>query len=170
MINLGDAPVAEIGGSLEPINHKKMAKEITGYVKLQCKGGQANPAPPIGPALGSKGVNIMEFCKQFNARTQDKQGKVLPVLLTVYSDKSFDFIIKTPPAAVQLKDAAKIQSGSKEPNRNKVGKVTWDQVKAIAEDKMADLNAFTLDSAMSMVAGTARSMGLTVEGTAPWEK
>ncbi|GAB4092453.1 50S ribosomal protein L11 [Flaviaesturariibacter terrae] len=147
-----------------------MAKEITGYVKLQCKGGQANPAPPIGPALGSKGVNIMEFCKQFNARTQDKQGKVLPVLLTVYSDKSFDFIIKTPPAAVQLKDAAKIQSGSKEPNRQKVGKVTWDQVKAIAEDKMADLNAFTLDSAMSMVAGTARSMGLTVEGTAPWEK
>jgi large subunit ribosomal protein L11 len=147
-----------------------MAKEITGYVKLQCKGGQANPAPPIGPALGSKGVNIMEFCKQFNARTQDKQGKVLPVLLTVYSDKSFDFIIKTPPAAVQLKDAAKIASGSKEPNRNKVGKVTWDQVKAIAEDKMADLNAFTLDSAMSMVAGTARSMGLTVEGTAPWEK
>jgi large subunit ribosomal protein L11 len=147
-----------------------MAKEITGYVKLQCKGGQANPAPPIGPALGSKGVNIMEFCKQFNARTQDKQGKVLPVLLTVYSDKSFDFIIKTPPAAVQLKDAANIKSGSKEPNRNKVGKVTWDQVKAIAEDKMADLNAFTLDSAMSMVAGTARSMGLTVEGTAPWEK
>ncbi|TCJ17615.1 50S ribosomal protein L11 [Flaviaesturariibacter flavus] len=145
-----------------------MAKEITGYVKLQCKGGQANPAPPIGPALGSKGVNIMEFCKQFNARTQDKQGKVLPVLLTVYSDKSFDFVIKTPPAAVQLKDAAKIQSGSKEPNRNKVGKVTWDQVKAIAEDKMADLNAFTLDSAMSMVAGTARSMGLTVEGDAPW--
>ncbi|RYY87181.1 MAG: 50S ribosomal protein L11 [Chitinophagaceae bacterium] len=145
-----------------------MAKEITGYVKLQCKGGQANPAPPIGPALGSKGVNIMEFCKQFNARTQDKQGKVLPVLLTVYSDKSFDFIIKTPPAAVQLKDAAKIQSGSKEPNRQKVGKVTWDQVKAIAEDKMADLNAFTLDSAMSMVAGTARSMGLTVEGDAPW--
>jgi large subunit ribosomal protein L11 len=147
-----------------------MAKEITGYVKLQCKGGQANPAPPIGPALGSKGVNIMEFCKQFNARTQDKQGKVLPVLLTVYSDKSFDFIIKTPPAAVQLKDAAKIASGSKEPNRNKVGKVTWEQVQAIAEDKMADLNAFTLDSAMSMVAGTARSMGLTVEGTAPWEK
>jgi large subunit ribosomal protein L11 len=145
-----------------------MAKEITGYVKLQCKGGQANPAPPIGPALGSKGVNIMEFCKQFNARTQDKQGKVLPVLLTVYSDKSFDFVIKTPPAAVQLKDAAKIQSGSKEPNRQKVGKVTWDQVKAIAEDKMADLNAFTLDSAMSMVAGTARSMGLTVEGDAPW--
>ena len=147
-----------------------MAKEITGYAKLQCKGGQANPAPPIGPALGSKGVNIMEFCKQFNARTQDKQGKVLPVLLTVYSDKSFDFVIKTPPAAVQLKDAAKIQSGSKEPNRQKVGKVTWEQVQAIAEDKMSDLNAFTLHSAMSMVAGTARSMGLTVEGTAPWEK
>ena len=147
-----------------------MAKEITGYVKLQCKGGQANPAPPIGPALGSKGINIMEFCKQFNAGTQDKQGKVLPVLITVYGDKSFDFIIKTPPAAVQLKDAAKIQSGSKEPNRNKVGKVSWAQVEEIAKDKMADLNAFTLDSAMKMVAGTARSMGLTVDGTAPWEK
>ena len=147
-----------------------MAKEITGYVKLQVKGGQANPAPPIGPALGSKGVNIMEFCKQFNARTQDKMAKVLPVLLTVYSDKSFDFVIKTPPAAVQLKDAAKVQSGSKEPNRNKVGKVTWAQVEEIAKDKMPDLNAFTLESAMSMVAGTARSMGLTVEGTAPWQK
>jgi len=147
-----------------------MAKEITGYVKLQCKGGQANPAPPIGPALGSKGINIMEFCKQFNARTQDKQGKVLPVLITVYGDKSFDFIIKTPPAAVQLLDAAKVKNGSKEPNRNKVGKVSWTQVEEIAKDKMADLNAFTLDSAMKMVAGTARSMGLTVEGTAPWEK
>jgi large subunit ribosomal protein L11 len=147
-----------------------MAKEITGYVKLQCKGGQAYPAPPIGPALGSKGINIMEFCKQFNARTQDKQGKVLPVLITVYGDKSFDFIIKTPPAAVQLKDAAKIQSGSKEPNRNKVGKVSWAQVEEIAKDKMADLNAFTLESAMKMVAGTARSMGLTVDGTAPWQK
>jgi large subunit ribosomal protein L11 len=145
-----------------------MAKEITGYVKLQCKGGQANPAPPIGPALGSKGVNIMEFCKQFNARTQDKPGKVLPVLLTVYSDKSFDFIIKTPPAAIQLKDAAKIESGSKEPNRIKVGKVTWEQVKAIAEDKMADLNCSQIESAMTMVAGTARSMGLTVEGTRPF--
>jgi large subunit ribosomal protein L11 len=156
----------------EDANTKKliMAKEITGFVKLQCKGGQANPAPPIGPALGSKGINIMEFCKQFNARTQDKQGKVLPVLITVYGDKSFDFIIKTPPAAVQLKDAAKIQSGSKEPNRNKVGKVSWTQVEEIAKDKMADLNAFTLDSAMKMVAGTARSMGLTVEGTAPWDK
>jgi len=147
----------------------KMAKEITGYVKLQCKGGQANPAPPIGPALGSKGINIMEFCKQFNARTQDKPGKVLPVLITVYSDKSFDFIIKTPPAAVQLMDAAKIQKGSKESNRSKVGKVTWDQVKAIAEDKMPDLNCFTIESAMKMVAGTARSMGLNVEGKAPWE-
>ncbi|MGN6340855.1 MAG: 50S ribosomal protein L11 [Flavisolibacter sp.] len=147
-----------------------MAKEITGYIKLQCKGGQANPAPPIGPALGSKGINIMEFCKQFNARTQDKQGKVLPVLITVYGDKSFDFIIKTPPAAVQLMDAAKVKNGSKEPNRNKVGKVSWTQVEEIAKDKMADLNAFTLDSAMKMVAGTARSMGLTVEGTAPWEK
>ncbi|HEX2533221.1 MAG TPA: 50S ribosomal protein L11 [Chitinophagaceae bacterium] len=147
-----------------------MAKEITGYVKLQCKGGQANPAPPIGPALGSKGVNIMEFCKQFNARTQDRMGKVLPVLLTVYSDKSFDFVIKTPPAAIQLKDAAKIQSGSKEPNRAKVGKVSWSQVEEIAKDKMSDLNCFTVESAMRMVAGTARSMGLTVEGTAPWEK
>jgi large subunit ribosomal protein L11 len=147
-----------------------MAKEISGFVKLQCKGGQANPAPPIGPALGSKGINIMEFCKQFNGRTQDKMGKVLPVLITVYTDKSFDFIIKTPPAAVQLKDAAKIQSGSKEPNRAKVGKVSWNQVEEIAKDKMPDLNAFTLESAMKMVAGTARSMGLTVEGTAPWDK
>src|SRR6201995_2994561 len=147
-----------------------MAKEISGYVKLQVKGSPANPAPPIGPALGSKGVNIMEFCKQFNARTQDKMGKVLPVLITVYSDKSFDFVIKTPPAAVQLKDAAKIQSGSKEPNRAKVGKVTWQQIEEIAKDKMPDLNAFTLESAMSMVAGTARSMGLTVEGKAPWDK
>ena len=147
-----------------------MAKEITGYVKLQCKGGQANPAPPLGPALGSKGINIMEFCKQFNARTQDKQGKVLPVLITVFSDKSFEFIIKTPPAAVQLMDAAKVKGGSKEPNRQKVGKVTWAQVEEIAKDKMADLNAFTIKSAMSMVAGTARSMGLTVEGQAPWEK
>ncbi len=146
-----------------------MAKEITGDVKLQCKGGQANPAPPIGPALGSKGINIMEFCKQFNARTQDKQGKVLPVLITVYGDKSFEFIIKTPPAAVQLKEAAKIQSGSKEPNRNKVAKVSWAQVEEIAKDKMADLNAFSIHSAMKMVAGTARSMGITVEGNAPWE-
>ena len=146
-----------------------MAKEITGFVKLQCKGGQANPAPPIGPALGSKGVNIMEFCKQFNARTQDKPGKVLPVLITVYSDKSFDFIIKTPPAAVQLMEHSKIKSGSKEPNRNKVGKVTWAQVEEIAKDKMADLNCFTVESAMKMVAGTARSMGLTVEGDAPWQ-
>jgi len=144
-----------------------MAKEITGYVKLQCKGGQANPAPPIGPALGSKGVNIMEFCKQFNARTQDKMGKVLPVLLTVYTDKSFDFVIKTPPAAVQLMEAAKIQKGSKESNRQKVGKVNWKQIEEIAKDKMPDLNAFTLDSAMSMVAGTARSMGITVDGEKP---
>jgi len=147
-----------------------MAKEISGYVKLQCKGGQANPAPPIGPALGSKGVNIMEFCKQFNARTQDKQGKVLPVLITVYSDKSFDFVIKTAPAPVQLMEASKLKKGSKEPNRNKVGSVTWDQVEAIAKDKMEDLNCFTTESAMRMVAGTARSMGITVEGTAPWTK
>ena len=146
-----------------------MAKEVSGFVKLQCKGGQANPAPPIGPALGSKGINIMEFCKQFNARTQDTQGKVLPVLITVYTDKSFDFIIKTPPAAVQLLEAAKIQKGSKESNRSKVGKVSWDQIKVIAEDKMPDLNCFTVESAMKMVAGTARSMGLNVEGKAPWE-
>jgi len=146
-----------------------MAKEIATYVKLQCKGGQANPAPPIGPALGSKGVNIMEFCKQFNARTQDKMGKILPVLLTVYTDKSFDFVIKTPPAPVQLLEAAKLTSGSKEPNRAKVGKVTWAQIEEIAKDKMVDLNAFTSKSAMSMIAGTARSMGITVEGKAPWE-
>jgi large subunit ribosomal protein L11 len=147
-----------------------MAKEISGFVKLQVKGGQANPAPPVGPALGSKGVNIMEFCKQFNARTQDKQGKVLPVVITVYSDKSFDFVIKTVPAAVQLMEAAKIQKGSKESNRTKVGKVNWEQVEAIAKDKMPDLNCFTVESAMKMVAGTARSMGLTVEGVAPWGK
>jgi len=147
-----------------------MAKEISGYVKLQVKGGQANPAPPIGPALGSKGLNIMEFCKQFNARTQDKMGKVLPVLITVFNDKTFEFVIKTPPAAVQLLEAAKVTSGSKEPNRNKVGKVSWEQVAAIATDKMSDLNCFTSESAMKMVAGTARSMGLTVEGTAPWDK
>lgn len=146
-----------------------MAKEITGYVKLQVKGGQANPAPPVGPALGSKGVNIMEFCKQFNARTQDKMGKVLPVLITVYSDKSFEFIIKTPPAAVQLLELSKAKGGSKEPNRTKVGKVSWDQVETIAKDKMSDLNCFTVESAMKMVAGTARSMGITVEGTAPWD-
>jgi large subunit ribosomal protein L11 len=146
-----------------------MAKEIETYVKLQVKGGQANPAPPIGPALGAKGVNIMEFCKQFNARTQDKMGKVLPVVLTVYKDKSFDFIIKTPPAAVQLIEAAKIQKGSANPNRNKVGSVKWDQVKAIAEDKMQDMNCFTVESAMKMIAGTARSLGITVDGKAPWD-
>jgi large subunit ribosomal protein L11 len=145
-----------------------MAKEISAYVKLQVKGGQANPAPPVGPALGSKGVNIMEFCKQFNSRTQDKIGKVLPVLITVYTDKSFDFVIKTPPASIQLLEAAKVQKGSKESNRNKVGKVTWAQVEAIAKDKMPDLNCFTVESAMKMVAGTARSLGLNVEGTAPW--
>jgi len=157
------------GTTLNQKKHKKMAKEISGYVKLQVKGGQANPAPPVGPALGSKGINIMEFCKQFNARTQDKQGKVVPVLITVYSDKSFDFVIKTAPAPVQLMEAAKIQKGSKESNREKVGKVTWAQVEAIAKDKMEDLNAFTIESAMSMVAGTARSMGITVDGKAPWE-
>ena len=147
-----------------------MAKEISTYVKLQAKGGQANPAPPIGPALGSKGVNIMEFCKQFNARTQDKMGKVVPVLITVYTDKSFDFVIKTAPASLQLLDAAKIKEGSKEPNRVKVGKVTWSQVEEIAKDKMPDLNCFTIESAMKMVAGTARSMGITIDGSAPWEK
>ncbi len=147
-----------------------MAKEISGYIKLQARGGQANPSPPIGPALGAKGVNIMDFCKQFNARTQDKQGQVLPVVVTVYADKSFDFIIKTPPAAVQLLEAAKLKKGSSEPNRDKVGTVKWDDVKAIAEDKMTDLNCFTIESAMRMVAGTARSMGLVVNGTAPWEQ
>jgi large subunit ribosomal protein L11 len=146
-----------------------MAKEIETYIKLQVKGGAANPAPPIGPALGSKGVNIMEFCKQFNARTQEKPGQILPVLITVYTDKSFDFVIKTPPAPVLLMNAAKIQSGSKEPNRLKVGKVSWDQIREIAETKMPDLNAFKLESAMRMVAGTARSMGITVEGKAPWD-
>jgi large subunit ribosomal protein L11 len=147
-----------------------MAKEIAGIIKLQIKGGAANPSPPVGPALGSKGVNIMEFCKQFNARTQDKAGKVIPVLITVYSDKSFDFITKTPPVAIQLLEVAKIKSGSAEPNRKKVGSVNWDDVKAIASDKMQDMNAFTIESAMSMVAGTARSMGITVEGTPPFQK
>lgn len=145
-----------------------MAKEVDVYVKLQVKGGAANPAPPVGPALGSKGVNIMEFCKRFNAATQDQVGKIVPVLISVYKDKSFDFVIKTPPAAVQLMEAAKIKSGSAAPNRVKVGSVSWDQVKLIAEDKMKDLNAFTLESAMTMVAGTARSMGLTVSGDAPF--
>ena len=147
-----------------------MAKQITGYLKLQVKGGQANPAPPIGPALGSKGLNIMDFCKQFNARSQDKQGQVLPVLITMYNDKSFDFVIKTPPAAVLILDAAKKQKGSAEPNRTKVGSITWDQVKTIAETKMPDLNAFKVESAMKMVAGTARSLGITVSGTPPWDK
>jgi large subunit ribosomal protein L11 len=145
-----------------------MAKQVEVFIKLQVKGGQANPAPPIGPALGSKGVNIMEFCKRFNAATQDSIGKILPVIISVYKDKSFEFQIKTPPAAIQLLEAAKIKEGSKQPNRVKVGKVTWDQVRAIAENKMPDLNCFTLDSAMKMVAGTARSMGITVEGNAPW--
>jgi large subunit ribosomal protein L11 len=144
-----------------------MAKEVSKVVKLQVRGGAANPSPPVGPALGAAGVNIMEFCKQFNARTQDKQGKVLPVAITVYKDKSFDFVVKTPPAAVQLLEAAKIKKGSGEPNRKKVAKVSWDQIKVIAEDKMVDLNAFTVASAMRMIAGTARSMGLTVTGDAP---
>jgi large subunit ribosomal protein L11 len=147
-----------------------MAKQIIGYLKLQVKGGQANPAPPIGPALGSKGLNIMDFCKQFNARTQDKPGQILPVLITIYNDKSFDFVIKTPPAAVLILDAAKKQKGSAEPNRTKVGSISWDQVKNIAETKMPDLNAFKVESAMKMVAGTARSMGVTISGTPPWEK
>jgi large subunit ribosomal protein L11 len=145
-----------------------MAKEIQAFVKLQVKGGQANPAPPIGPALGAKGVNIMDFCKQFNARTQDQMGKVLPVVLTVYSDKSFDFIIKTPPVAVQLTEVSKIKKGSAESNRKKVGSVSWDQVREIAEAKMPDLNCFNVESAMKMVAGTARSMGLTIQGDAPF--
>ena len=147
-----------------------MAKEISGYLKLQIRGGQANPSPPVGPALGSKGLNIMEFCKQFNARTQEKLGQVLPVLISVYSDKSFDFVIKTPPAAVLLLEASKRKKGSPQSNRQKVGSVTWDQVKNIAETKMTDLNAFKVESAMKMVAGTARSMGITVSGAAPWSK
>lgn len=146
-----------------------MAKQIEGYVKLQVRGGQATPAPPIGPALGAKGLNIVEFTKRFNAATADKMGQVLPVVITVYGDKSFDFIIKTPPAPVLLLEAAKLKSGSAEPNRDKVGSVTWDDVKLIAETKMPDLNAFTVESGMRMVAGTARSMGLTVKGTPPWE-
>jgi large subunit ribosomal protein L11 len=146
-----------------------MAKEVEGFIKLQVRGGSANPSPPVGPALGAKGVNIMEFCKRFNAKTEDQRGKVLPVVVTVYADKSFDFIIKTPPAAVQLMEAAKLKKGSSESNRDKVGSVTWDQVKAIAEDKMPDLNAFTVESGMKMVAGTARSMGIVVKGTPPWE-
>lgn len=144
-----------------------MAKEVTGFIKLQIKGGAANPAPPVGPALGSKGLNIMDFCKQFNAATQQSAGKILPVVITVYSDKSFTFVVKQSPVAVSLKEAAKIQKGSGEPNRTKVATITWDQVKAIAESKMPDLNAFTLKSAMSMVAGTARSMGIKVEGEFP---
>ncbi|KPK85513.1 MAG: 50S ribosomal protein L11 [Bacteroides sp. SM23_62_1] len=144
-----------------------MAKEVAGLIKLQIRGGAANPSPPVGPALGAKGVNIMEFCKQFNSRTQDKAGKLLPVVITVYADKSFEFIIKTPPVAVQLLEASKVKKGSPEPNREKVATVTWNQIKAIAEDKMPDLNAFTLESAMKMVAGTARSMGITVTGDFP---
>lgn len=144
-----------------------MAKEVAAFIKLQIKGGAANPSPPVGPALGSKGVNIMDFCKQFNARTQDKAGKVLPVIITVYSDKSFDFVVKQPPVAVQLKEAAKVQKGSAQPNRDKVGQVTWEQVRAIAQDKMPDMNCFTLESAMRMVAGTAPSMGISVVGEFP---
>ena len=144
-----------------------MAKEVAGLIKLQIRGGAANPSPPVGPALGAKGVNIMEFCKQFNARTQDRPGKVLPVVITVYGDKSFEFVIKTPPAAVQLLEAAKLKSGSAEPNRVKVAAVTWDQIKVIAEDKLQDMNCFTVESGMKMVAGTARSMGITVKGAFP---
>jgi large subunit ribosomal protein L11 len=145
-----------------------MAKEISGLIKLQIRGGAANPSPPVGPALGAKGVNIMEFCKQFNARTQEKAGKVLPCVITVYADKSFDFVVKTPPAAVQLLESAKIKKGSAESNKIKIGSITWDQIKTIAEDKMPDLNCFTVESAMKMMAGTARSMGLNVKGKAPW--
>ena len=144
-----------------------MAKEVAAFIKLQIKGGAANPSPPVGPALGSKGVNITDFCKQFNARTQDKAGKVLPVIITVYSDKSFDFVVKQPPVAIQLKEAAKVQKGSAQPNRDKVGQVTWDQVREIAQDKMPDMNCFTLEAAMRMIAGTARSMGINVVGEFP---
>lgn len=145
-----------------------MAKEVSKVIKLQVRGGAANPSPPVGPALGAAGVNIMEFCKQFNARTQDKAGQVLPAVITVYKDKSFDFVVKTPPAAVQLMQVAKIKKGSGEPNAKKIGSVSWDQVQTIAEDKMQDLNAFTVESAMKMVAGTARSMGVTVKGKSPF--
>ena len=144
-----------------------MAKEVAGLIKLQIKGGAANPSPPVGPALGSKGINIMDFCKAFNARTQDKAGKVLPVVITYYTDKSYDFIVKTPPVAIQLMEAAKIKGGSADPNRKKVASVTWDQVRTIAQDKMPDLNCFTIESAMTLVAGTARSMGITVQGEFP---
>ena len=144
-----------------------MAKEVAGQLKLQIKGGAANPSPPVGPALGAKGINIMEFCKQFNARTQDQAGKVLPVVITYYADKSFDFIVKTPPVAVQLKEVAELKSGSAQPNRNKVAELTWDQVRAIAQDKIVDLNCFTVEAAMKIVAGTARSMGITVKGEFP---
>ena len=144
-----------------------MAKEIAGFIKLQIKGGAANPSPPVGPALGSKGLNIMDFCKQFNGRTQEKAGKVLPVVITYYSDKSFTFVVKNPPVAVQLLDLTKVKSGSAEPNRKKVAEITWEQVKAIATDKMSDLNCFTVEAAMKMVAGTARSMGITVKGEFP---
>ena len=144
-----------------------MAKEVAGQLKLQIKGGAANPSPPVGPALGAKGINIMEFCEQFNARTQDQAGKVLPVVITYYADKSFDFIVKTPPVAVQLKEVAKLKSGSAQPNRNKVAELTWDQVRAIAQDKIVDLNCFTVEAAMKIVAGTARSMGITVKGEFP---
>ena len=144
-----------------------MAKEVAGLIKLQIKGGAANPSPPVGPALGSKGINIMDFCKAFNARTQDRAGKVLPVVITCYTDKSYDFIVKTPPVAVQLMEAAKIKSGSAEPNRKKVAEITWEQVRTIAQDKMPDLNCFTVESAMTLVAGTARSMGITVKGEFP---
>ncbi|MBL6590276.1 MAG: 50S ribosomal protein L11 [Flavobacteriaceae bacterium] len=145
-----------------------MAKEVQKVLKLQIRGGAANPSPPVGPALGAAGVNIMEFCKQFNARTQDKPGKIVPVVISVFADKSFEFVIKTPPAAAQLLEAAKVKKGSGEPNRNKVASVTWEQIKVIAEDKMVDLNAFTVESAMKMIAGTARSMGLNVKGQAPF--
>ena len=144
-----------------------MAKEVAGQLKLQIKGGAANHSPPVGPALGAKGINIMEFCKQFNARTQDQAGKVLPVVITYYADKSFDFIVKTPPVAVQLKEVAKLKSGSAQPNRNKVAELTWEQVRAIAQDKIVDLNCFTVEAAMKIVAGTARSMGITVKGEFP---
>ena len=146
-----------------------MAKEIAGLIKLQIKGGAANPSPPVGPALGSKGINIMEFCKQFNARTEDKAGKILPVVITYYTDKSFEFVVKTPPVAVQLLEATKAKGGSAQPNRKKIAEITWEQVTAIAQDKMVDLNCFELDAAMKMVAGTARSMGISVTGKAPWD-
>ena len=166
-VKVTEGPFSGFSAVIEEVNNKKMAKEVAGLIKLQIKGGAANPSPPVGPALGSKGINIMDFCKAFNARTQEKAGKVLPVVITYYTDKSYDFIVKTPPVAVQLMEIAKLKGGSAEPNRKKVAEISWEQVRTIAQDKMPDLNCFTIEAAMKLVAGTARSMGITVKGDFP---